>query len=424
MTVSSSSPASDQWSARRIIFSTLVVLALAAGFLLLYQTRQVVVIFFTAIIIGTALKPVTDKLSERGVPPLFGGILMYAVVTGALLLFLVLLFPVLFEQMNAMFESLPEYYNTVRATLSQSPNLFLQQISWRLPSELAFASLSGDVVEDESETLMQTLAMVGFTLKATFITIATLMLSLYWTLDSERAIRSALLILPSEHRDSTREMIDEMQIKVGAYIRGQAILCLSIGVMALIAYLWIGVPYAIVLALFAGLMEAVPYIGPVLGAVPALLVAASIAPDKAIWVAVATLIIQQLENTFLAPGIMSKAVGVNTFVALLAIFAFGSLGGILGVLLAIPAAAILQMLLNRFVLNQSTLEQQQNEFGRDKLSRLRYHTQDLIQDVRKQIRDDELVPEDDDAKLIEEDIEAIASDLESILAQSNGKSPQ
>jgi hypothetical protein len=105
-------------------------------------------------------------------------------------------------------------------------------------------------------------------------------------------------------------------------------------------------------------------------------------------------------------------------VALLAIFAFGTLGGILGVLLAIPIAAILQLLLDRFVL-EANLTDQPADSGRDNFSRLRYYAQDLIQDIRKQFRQqEEEIVSSPDYRHIEEDLEAIAADLDSILAQA------
>jgi predicted PurR-regulated permease PerM len=147
-----------------------------------------------------------------------------------------------------------------------------------------------------------------------------------------------------------------METKVSAYIGGQSILMLVVGSMALLAYGLIGLPYILVLAFVAGVMEAVPLIGPLMGAIPALLVALSIGPDKAIWVIVATLVIQQLENSILVPRIMSRAVGVNPFVTLLALLAFSSLLGIAGALMAIPLAAIIQLLLDRFVFHPDVAE--------------------------------------------------------------------
>jgi predicted PurR-regulated permease PerM len=134
-----------------------------------------------------------------------------------------------------------------------------------------------------------------------------------------------LLLLPQERRESSRELIAAMETKVSAYIAGQGVLMLVVGVMAFIAYWLIGLPYVLVLAFVAGVMEAVPLVGPLLGAIPAALVALTLGPDKLIWVIVATVVIQQLENSFLVPRIMRQAVGVNPFVTLLALFAFSSL---------------------------------------------------------------------------------------------------
>ena len=109
---------------------------------------------------------------------------------------------------------------------------------------------------------------------------AILILAFYWTLESERSIRSLLLWMPVNHRDPFREFIVEVEDKVGGFILGQSILCLSIGAMAFVAYQLIGLPYALVLAIIAAIMEAVPIVGPALGAVPAILVALSFAPTK------------------------------------------------------------------------------------------------------------------------------------------------
>ena len=159
-------------------------------------------------------------------------------------------------------------------------------------------------------------------------------------------------------------------------------------------------------------------IGPLLGAIPAALVALSIAPSKLVWVIVATLVIQQLENTVLVPRVMRKAVGVNPFVSLLAIFAFSSFFGIAGALMAIPIAAIIQLLLDRFVFHPSEMESEVSA-DRDLASRLRYEAQALAQDLRKQARlkkggSRQRVKQIDQ---VMDEIEAITTDLDSLLAQ-------
>ena len=229
-----------------------------------------------------------------------------------------------------------------------------------------------------------------------------------------------MLLVPQEKRENIGELVSAIEDRVGRYLIGQAVLCVVIGVLALIAYLIIGLPNAFVLALVAGMLEAVPIIGPLLGAVPAAIVALSIAPDKLIWVIVATVVIQQLENSLLVPRVMSKAVGVNPFVTLLALFAFSSFFGIAGALMAIPMAAIIQLVLNHFVFKQETIEPEAST-GRDYASRLRYEAQDLAQDLRKQARinkggSDLNIKQID---LVMDEIETITTDLDVLLSQTD-----
>ena len=164
-------------------------------------------------------------------------------------------------------------------------------------------------------------------------------------------------------------------------------------------------------------------IGPTLGAIPAGLVALSISTEMFIWVIVASVAIQQIEYTLLVPRVMKRTVGVNPFVTLLSIFAFSSLFGIAGALMAIPMAAIIQLVLNHFVFQQPTVELEVAE-GRDYSSRLRYEAQDLIQDLRKQARhrkhgsDEKIV----DIEKVMDEIETITENLDALLAQTNNHS--
>ena len=156
-----------------------------------------------------------------------------------------------------------------------------------------------------------------------------------------------------------------------------------------------------------------------LGAIPAALVALSLGPDKLAWVVVATLVIQQLENSLLVPRVMRRAVGVNPFVSLLALFAFSSLLGIAGALMAIPMAALIQLLLNRFVFDRGAMEPEVST-GRDRGSRLRYEAQDLVEDLRKQAR---LAKEGSDRSVeqidqVMDEIETLTTDLQLLLAET------
>jgi predicted PurR-regulated permease PerM len=408
------------WTFRRVVWATLVLVFIAFGFWLLYRFSQVVFILFIAIVIGTVIRPVVAWLYSRGMPRMVGVILVYLLLLALLTSFVLLLFPVVFDQGITIAAAVPGYYQSLREWTVNYPNQWIVRLSEFLPTTLPGLKPIQQTGEQMLASAEQALVYVALAAKVVLITTAILLLAYHWTLDGPRTIQSLLLLVPKSRREKISELISAMETKVGFFIAGQGVLCLVIGIMALIAYLLIGLPNALVLALVAGVMEAVPLIGPLLGAIPAALVALSIAPSKLVWVIIATLLIQQVENSVLVPRIMRKAVGVNPFVSLLAIFALSSLFGIAGALMAIPIAAIIQLLLDLFVFYPGLMESEVSA-GRDYASRLRYEAQDLAQDLRKQARlkkdgSDRWIKQTD--KVMDE-IEAITTDLDSLLAQVN-----
>jgi predicted PurR-regulated permease PerM len=410
------------WTFRRVMGATLVLASVIFGFWLLYRFYQVVFILFISIVIGTVIRPIVDWLYQRGIPRIAGVILIFLLLLMLIAGFLWLLFPLIFAQSAALASDIPRYYQELRTWLVNDPNQLLMRLGQLLPS--ALPSLNTGIVQQTGEQVVasagQVLSYVMSVARVIFTSIVILVLTAYWTLDGPRIIKTILLLIPQDERENISELISAMEAKVGFYLAGQGLLCLVISIMALVAYVLIGLPNAFVLALAAGVMEAVPMVGPLLGAIPAALVALSIAPGRLIWVIVATIVIQQLENTLLVPRIMKKAVGVNPFVTLLALFAFSSFFGIAGALMAIPIAALIQLALNHFVFKSATVELEVSE-GRDYASRLRYEAQDLIQDLRKQSR---LKKKGSDQKITQleqvmDEIETITTDLDALLARAN-----
>jgi predicted PurR-regulated permease PerM len=249
-----------------------------------------------------------------------------------------------------------------------------------------------------------------------FVGAAILVLAFYWTLDGDRMVRSAMLHFPAGRHEEWHNLISEMETKVGAYVRGLAVLSLVVGILSTTAYVVIGLPSPLVLGLLAGIFEAVPIIGPILGAVLPGLLALSVDPSKLIWVVVATIIIQQLEGHLLVPRVMNKAVGVSPIVTILAILAFSTLFGLPGAILAIPLAALIQILLNYAVM-QREADRKRQPAGRDRASLLRYRARDLVQDVRSQMRYKQDAA-DAEGDQIEDLVEVAAVSLESLLAQA------
>jgi predicted PurR-regulated permease PerM len=407
------------WTFGRVVWATLVLVAVGLSFWLLYRFHQVLFILFVAVVIGTILRPVTVWLHKRGIPQKVGVILVYLLLLAALTGFGLLLFPLIAEQTVTITAVAPDYYHDLRQWVDDHANQAIAGLSELIPTTLSLPDPVPQTGEEMLGSAGQALGYIGIGIKVIFTAVVILLLAAYWTIDGPRTLRSLLRLLPRLQRESISELIAAMETKVTAFVAGQAILMLAVGLMSLVAYWLIGLPYLLVLAFVAALMEAVPIVGPLLGAVPAVLVALTLGPDKVIWVIVATLVIQQVESSLLVPRIMRQAVGVNPFVTLLALFAFSSLLGIAGALMAIPMAAIIQILLNRFVFQRGTMEAELST-GRDYASRLRQEAQELAQDLRRQTR---LVPEGSAEQVkqteqVMDEVEALAADLDRLLAQA------
>jgi len=253
-----------------------------------------------------------------------------------------------------------------------------------------------------------------------FTVAAVLLLGFYWTLEGDRRVRALAFFVPFESRRGVRAFIVEVERTVGAYLRGQALVCLIIGLLALGIYGVLGVPHAVVLGLIYAIGEAVPVVGPIVGTSVAALVAASVSTSLIPPVIAGAVILQLVENYVLIPKVMDRAVGVNPFVTLLAIAAFGSVLGVAGAVLAIPLAAIVQLLLYRFLLDIGA-QQSELPVGRSHVSVVRYEVRELTIDVRKLLRLRQAggarQPGGERAERIEDAVEGIAYDLDRILAE-------
>lgn len=429
--VSSSAPPPfvRRWNPRRVIAATLSIVAVVVGFYLLYIFSNVVFVLFVAAVMATAMRPAVLWLEQRGLPQWGGVLLIYlllALITAGIFATLV---PLLIDQGAQIVQDAPGYYQEARTGLQESNSQIVRRIGNNLPAEVSLSSLGGTTQQqatatgEEQSLVVQAVNYIRSFTWTLFGLIAVFLIAYFWTLDREQIVRAGLLIVPIDSRPVATEIWEASELKVGAYVRGQALLMLIIAVLSGIAFFAIGLESALILAVLAGIFEAIPYIGPILTAAIAVLLTLAEAPDKIWWVIGAVAVIQQIENAILVPRIMDRTVGVNAIVTLLAIAAFGSLLGILGAILAIPLAAIIQVLLDHWLLQREGHQGAVIE-GRDKAAVVRYQAQDLAQDIRGRIRA-RPVDEDQDDDSFEERIEALVGELDELLVQvSTPTAPQ
>lgn len=404
------------WTTSQVVLATLFVVCVFLTFWLLYHLRLLIFLLFAAIVVGTAIRPAVEWLQRRGISRMGGVLVMYLLIAGFIIGFVALTFPLIADQATQLSQTIPEYYSQARAALINSDNQLLRNVGLQIPIQLSLLFNRRDTsTEAVLDQVTQTVFYANVSIKAILSIFAVFLLAYYWTQESNMLIRTLLRLVPLQRRHEIQQFLHLAERKIGGYLRGQGILSLIVGSMAFVFYTAIGLPYALVLAMIAALTELIPIFGPALGAIPALLAALTVDSGKAIWVLVVTGVIQAIENVWLVPRVMKNSMGVNPIVILLSLVAFSSVFGFAGALLALPLAAIIQLMLDRFLqrkdnANGQFLEQEADVLELiDESKRLMHVFDETSNDKTFSINE---IPEADRLE-----VKAIAQELDQILQQ-------
>ncbi len=397
---------------RSVALGTILVMLVVLGFVLIWEIRDVLVLIFLGMLLATALRPVMHWLRVLRLTRHAAAFVVLLLVLVSAVAFLAAVIPTVITQAQLLAQQLPEWYSNLRDTLIDSPYRIVRQFGYSL--QPSFAPATNQSYMDTAVTmLVNWLPGIAYGL---FDIVVVVLFTYYWLLYRERSLRSVLLLLPPSQREASEVVWLQIEEKIGAFIRGQSLLALIMGVFCLIGFWLIDLPYALLVALAAGLLELIPFLGPIMTVIIAAAVGFSVSPALGLSAIVVGLIAQQLENTLLVPRIMDEAVGVSPVVTLLAIVGFAALFGIPGALLAIPLAAVAQVLFNAWLSHTGAAATEVNVQGRNLIARLRYETQNLVQDVRLRLRhkSDTSNSSSDEP---EEDLERVLADLDSLLLQ-------
>ena len=214
--------------------------------------------------------------------------------------------------------------------------------NWQLTIETNLKNLIDDALNALQAGLVATITTVSSTMSF-FLGLVVIPFWLFYILQDEDQVKQGVLdAFPQQLRDDVRCMARLIDDVLSAYIRGQLLLVLFVGGMAIIALTIIGVPFALVLGLVAGIFEVLPYVGPILGAIPAVVVALLADPISALWVAGAFFVIQQIENLVLVPRISGESVKLHPALVMVSLVIGNELAGLLGMLVAVPVTAVIR----------------------------------------------------------------------------------
>lgn len=331
-------------SARQVFVTTLVVVATLLGVYLVYLLAELVITFLLAFIFGAAIRPLVDRLHRQRIPRALAILIVYAGLLLGLTALLVIVVPPLVQQTALLLGRVQTYVVDLQPTV----NDLLQRYGAANGINLADAvnSLLAGAPGLATGLVRFTVNLLTGLLGLLFVFVVTL----YWLLERDVILRTWTARLSPGTAATVWLLWNEIEQKMGAWVRGQIVLAAVVGAMCYAGLSILGVPFALVLAIVAAVTEVIPLVGPFLGAIPAVLLALSVSPLLAVLTAILYLVVQQLENHLLVPKIMEQAVGVSPLTVITALLVGGSLGGVLGALVAVPIAAALHVVVKALIL--------------------------------------------------------------------------
>lgn len=306
--------------------------------------KAVLAPFAAAVIISYVLNPVVSMLAGRKVPRGAAVLLIYAVFLTTLAVIAVNLVPMLIEQLEELNEHLPEI--TLRAQgLMHSMDTGLIPPGIETGMNNWFFELENRLAKGISHFLNN----IGTTIGVLFDAFIIPFLVFYILKDFDVFERMVVSLLPRSRRKSIVTMLRDIDEALGNYIRGQFIVGVMIGILAYIGYALIGIPYALLFACFVAVFDIVPYLGPFLGAAPALVMASTVSLKMMLLVVVVNTLCQMLEGNVISPQVVGRTLHLHPLLIIFALLVGGEIGGVVGLILAVPVFAAGKVVLQHLI---------------------------------------------------------------------------
>ncbi|MDD4937460.1 MAG: AI-2E family transporter [Candidatus Shapirobacteria bacterium] len=300
-------------SYKTIVFTVVFLLALVV----LWQIRALIILLFISFVFMEALNPAVNRLERFKIPRPLGILLLYIIILAVITFAVAGIVPIFVDQTAALIKSLPDLLQNVKIFGNNAIDFSSQfKILENIPANIAKTAVS-----------VVTNIISGFII---------FFLTFYLLLEKKNFPKYSLNLLGEKGKVKFLKIIDSLESRLGHWVNAEFFLMTIIGILSYLGYLVLGLKYAVPLAIFAGLLEAVPTLGPTLATIVAAIVGFTVSPLIGILTIAWGIIIQQLENNIIVPKIMKQTVGFNPLITILLIATGAKLAGIIGAVLAVP----------------------------------------------------------------------------------------
>ncbi len=311
----------------------------------LYTIRDILAVLFVSLILASAFDPFVNAMAKWKIPRVFGITIIYIVMLAVASGILLLLVPPVTSQLQQLSTTLPQYWQNITQEITALQGI--NQINLPAALEDSLEQLGATVTQDSGGVFATVANIFGGI--AAFV--LTLVITFYLLIEQQAVKRTMRFIAPDRYHPYLLKLFSKIRDKIGMWLRGQIMLSLIIGAAVFIGLEIFGIfvptfaQYALALALFAFLMEFIPYLGPILSAVPAVFIGFTQSLTWVLIVIAFYVIIQWLENNLIVPQVMRKAVGLNPIIVIIALLIGARIGGVAGMILAIPVTTALSVVI-------------------------------------------------------------------------------
>jgi predicted PurR-regulated permease PerM len=337
-------------TARRAFVTTLVALAVIVGALALWKVKIVLALVFLGLILAAAMRPGIDWLAERKVPRPLGVALHYLVIAAALALMLWLVVPRAIDQVDQALGGVPTSQQELQQKAKHSTGI-KHQFFVGLQKRLAKLPSAGSVVHGAVSVGTKAIeVLVGI-----FFVFAT---AAYWIFERERTIGLVTSMMARKHRKTVHDTWELIDAKLGAFVRGQLLLVTFVATVLSLSFWAIGMPFWLLLGVFAGLVEVIPVIGPLLAGAVAVGVGLTVSWHLGLFAGIVVLVVRQFEDYVVIPRVMGHVTGLSPLLVLVSVSCVGLLLGPFYVLIATPVVATIVTLLDVIVRDKDPAEEE------------------------------------------------------------------
>lgn len=309
-------------------------------FYFLFLIREILAMLFVALIFASAVDPWVDWLQKRKVPRGISIIAIYLIALSVITGVVFLIIPPISKQVNDLANNFPSILEKVISGYEYLREYSVQHgILENIKENMG--SISSNLQKAAGGIFSTVSGIIGSVLSFFLI----LVMTFYMVVEENALKKIVWSIAPEKYQVYVMKLINRMQKKVDLWLRGQLILSFIIFILTYVSLLILGVKYALVLALIAGLTEFVPYLGPILASIPAIFLAFTQEPILAVFVAILYYIIQLVENHIIVPKLMQKVVGLNPIISIAVLLVGFKVAGVLGAILSIPVATAISVFL-------------------------------------------------------------------------------